>query len=240
MNGYGPPPPQAPRGDRSLQIALRVFFAALPLVSCGLLCWVTMLRLASVTGRRLHWLLCALTTVLVAGCFGVLMTDSSEDLSATRSNVSIGVLLLAAVAVLAYYLYAEIAHFTDRIAPSPGYGPPAPPVQPGYGYPAWTKAPTVPASPLAAPPPLPPHQQYESHPPHQQYESQQPRQPHPSQQPQPHSGSSFGPADPFAPPASAASTPPDTRPRAEQPRIQQVRAELDDLSDILRNQREGQ
>ncbi|RDG36869.1 hypothetical protein [Streptomyces corynorhini] len=241
MNGFGPPP-QAPDGRRPLRIALLVIFAALPLVSLGLLSWATMLRLASVTGRRLHWFLCALSALVVAGCFGVILSDPTEELTRTRSDVSIIVLLVAAVAVLGYFLYAEITYFSALGARAPGHGPATGPVQGGYGHPGWAVAPTVPVAPPFTAGPVPPYRSGPPQPPHG-VPSFGPPAPMPSPAPSTPATPSPVPMpmptpDPFAPPASAVSSPADLRQRAEQPRIQQVRAELDDLSDLLRNRRD--
>ncbi|MEW1721112.1 hypothetical protein [Streptomyces sp. NPDC093109] len=180
--GYAPPPP--PQRRHAWVVPLRVLFAALALLSCGLLAWATMLRLALVTRSRLHWTLFGVTIVIFTGSLITLGLQPTQppDAPATRAtDITMIVSLLTAVAVFCYYLYAEIDHFGAQHAPPPPH--PAPP--PGYYVP--------------------------------------PQPPQPPQQPQ-----QFGYGYP-------AQQPP---PRPSQPRIDQVRAELDDLSDILRNRRD--
>jgi hypothetical protein len=209
MHGPGYMPPQPPRDIPTSVIVLRVLFAILPVFSCGMLAWGTMLRLALVTKRALDWVLFAVVLVSFIACFGVLLSDPTENLTMTRSDVSIGIMLAVALAVVPYFLYADIKHFSSRVAqpyygPTVPYGlppqaqplPPKPPVA-GYGYP------TVPHTPQPQSRPQP---QPQSRP------QPQPRsRPQPQPQSQPHSPS-------------------------DKPRIDQVRAELDELSDYLRKE----
>ena len=122
-------------------------------------------------------------------------------------NVVIPLLLLAMVGAPTHYIVADIRHYAQLTRQFTGG--PVPPV-PGYAY-----APTVPMQPSVQPPlaqPLPP----------------QPYAPQPYQQPRP-----------IPQPASQPNpTPPSHQPHpAPHPqRIDQVRAELDELSDYLRKE----
>ncbi len=197
MHGPGYLPPQPSRDISSSEILLRVLFAILPVFSCGMLAWGTMLRLALVTRRTLDWVLFGVVLASFMACFGTIMTDPTEDLSLARSNVAIGIMLTMAVAVVAYFLYADIKHFsTRRVQPyygqTPPYGlpssAPTPPPVAGYGYPTVTPPPHQTPQHQQTPPPPAPHQ---------------------------------------APPVPSPS---------DKPRIDQVRAELDELSDYLRKE----
>jgi hypothetical protein len=199
MHGPGYPPPQQPHNNGSV-ITLRVIFSVLTVISCGFLAWAAMLRLAFVTRKKVDWLLfvaCVLIFVFSIAYLGSLPDDAS---STTGSNTTILILLLTAIAVLSYYLYAEITHFARQARLPGAYYPPTPP-QFGYGY--------------GAPP-----------------QTMTPMQPQPQAQTRP--THTPPPAQPPTPPITAPPTPTP----APAPRIDQVRAELDDLSDILRKQRE--
>lgn len=195
MHGPGYMPPQPPRDISTSVIVLRVLFAILPVFSCGMLAWGTMLRLALVTRRARDWVLFVVVLVSFMACFGTVLSDPTEGLTMTRSDVAIGIMLAVALAVVPYYLYAETKHFSSPVAQQ-YYGPTVP-----YGLPPQARplSPTPPVAgygyPTVSPQPQP--------------------QPQPQSRPQPQS-----------PPA--------------QPRIDQVRAELDELSDYLRKERGGE
>jgi hypothetical protein len=196
-HGYAPTPPPGP--DQGGQVTLRVIFVVVAVMSCGVLAWASLLRLASVTRRPRDWFLFALAVVHIIATLYIIGTDPGKDEFTTwRGDVGMSMLLGGLVAIVAYYLYADIRHFSRRRPiPSPyaqttAYSP----QQTSYGYPP---AP-VPQPYTPAPPPVqqqPPVQQPPVH----------PQQPQPA--PEPHRP---GPA-----------------------RIDQVRAELDELSDYLRN-----
>ena len=202
MHGPGYMPPQSPRDIPTSVIVLRVLFAILPVFSCGMLAWGTMLRLALVTRRALDWVLFAVVLVSFMACFGTLLSDPTENLTMTRSDVSIGIMLAVALAVVPYFLYADIKHFASRVV-QPYYGPTVP-----YGLPPQ-------AQPL---PPKPPVAGYG-------YPTVPPRpQPQPQPQPQSQSQSEAAQPQPHSP--------------SDKPRIDQVRAELDELSDYLRKEQD--
>ncbi|WP_327729365.1 hypothetical protein OG250_25895 [Streptomyces sp. NBC_00487] len=197
-HGYAPTPPPGP--DQGGQVTLRVIFVVVAVMSCGLLAWACLLRLASVTRRTLDWWLFALAVVHIVATLYIIGTDPGEEEFTTwRGDVGMSMLFGGLIAIVAYYLAADIRHSSrSRTAPpSPyaqttGYAQ-----QTGYSYPPvqvpqpYTPAPPLPQPPVQHQPPQPP----------------QHAQPQPGPEPQ-----RPGPA-----------------------RIDQVRAELDELSDYLRN-----
>ncbi|KUJ66735.1 hypothetical protein ACZ90_33955 [Streptomyces albus subsp. albus] len=218
--GFAPPQHHHPR-SRAVVVLLRVIFALLPLLSIGFLSWVSMLRLAIMRRRRQDWALFWAELLLVVGCL-VTLEDHFEK--SWISDAGMATLLVAAAGVTVYFLVVDIRHHRTGPAgalPSPAlphgavpgpYGPYAPP-QPGpathgYGYPPPHPHPAAPH--FAQPPQLAPPQ-------------------HPTQPvlPQP---------APYDPPAPA----PAPAPQQSQPpqRINQVRAELDELSDLLRREQD--
>ncbi|WP_435598338.1 hypothetical protein [Streptomyces anulatus] len=196
MHGYGPTPQQqtTSRPSPATLTTVRVILVTVTVLSCGLLGWVAMLRLAIVTRRPRDWVLLAVVMVLNAALFAFIVNtpDDPDDMS----DASVLLMLLWIVALLAgvitYYLYVEIRHYSSLRS----LGAPPP----------YTAA--------AHPAPLP----YQQHPPQQHH-----------QQPQP---------NPYT-----VQTPPPTPTPAPQ-RLDQVRAELDELSDYLRKEnkenREGE
>ncbi|WP_228978687.1 hypothetical protein [Streptomyces sp. DH12] len=219
MYGPGPVPPQRPTTARV--VVPRVLFAVLPLLSLGFLTGATTLRLAVVTRRTRDWWLFGVSVVAPITC----MAFMPEDIETTLANVLVGGILLNAALFTAYFLYADIRHHDPRRAGLPGRSPygttyPQAGPGPGYGHPQPQPQPQphpqpyggIPgaAAPLAAPPAHPHHQP--------QAPAQRAPQPQPPAQPQP------------------AQPQPYPQPQAAPPRIQQVRAELDELSDLLRRE----
>ncbi|MET7615840.1 hypothetical protein [Streptomyces sp. NPDC005408] len=181
MHGHGFGPAQPDRPTTGTLVTLRMVFAVLTVLSCGLLAWIPMLRLAIVTRRALHWGLFCAVLVLNIGFVvyvGVAVPDDeNQELSDATAITMLLWILGTVVGALTYYLYAEIRHYEQLAAPS--MTPPSGPVA-GYGY--------------GYPPPVQAHQQ-----------------PTPVPQPQP-------------------------QPQPARPRIDQVRAELDELSNLLRKE----
>ncbi|MFJ1787914.1 hypothetical protein ACIOML_26865 [Streptomyces anulatus] len=195
MHGYGPTPQQQTTSlpSPATLTTVRVILVTVTVLSCGLLGWVAMLRLAIVTRRPRDWVLLVVVMVLNAGLFAFIVgtPDDPDDMS----DASVLLMLLWIVALLAgvitYYLYVEIRHYSSLRS----LGSPAP-----YTAPAHSA-------------PLP----YQQHPAQQQHHQQH-------QQPNPYT----------------VQTPPPTPTPAPQ-RLDQVRAELDELSDYLRKEsREGE
>ncbi|QYX79540.1 hypothetical protein [Streptomyces akebiae] len=198
-HGYAPTPPPGP--DQGGQVTLRVIFVVVAVMSCGLLAWACLLRLASVTRRPRDWWLFALAIIHIIVTLYIIGTDPGEEEFTTwRGDVGMSLLLGGLAAIVAYYLYADIRHSSrSRTAPpSPyaqttaysgqtGYNP----QQSGYSYPpVQVPQPYTPTPPVPQPPAG--------------------QQPPPQHQPAP---------DPQRPGPA---------------RIDQVRAELDELSDYLR------
>ncbi|MEV7657575.1 hypothetical protein AB0O39_25825 [Streptomyces anulatus] len=203
MHGYGPTPQQQATSlpSPAALTTVRVILVTVTVLSCGLLGWVAMLRLAIVTRRPRDWVLLVVVMAVNAALFAFIVgtPDDPDDMS----DASVLLMLLWIVALLAgvitYYLYAEIRHYSSlRSLGSP----------PPYTAPAHLSS-------------LP----YQRHP-AQQQQQQQYQQQQQQQQPQP---------NPYT-----VRTPPPTPTPAPQ-RLDQVRAELDELSDYLRKEnREGE
>ncbi|MFB6618582.1 hypothetical protein ACIGFK_27450 [Streptomyces sp. NPDC085524] len=193
MHGPGLTPPQSgQQSGNGLQVSLRVLFVALTLLSCGFLAWAAMLKVAIVTRAPRNWILFVGTVVINIVCIAFVGSDDSPDgETGPSTNIAMITSLTTAIAVIAYFLYEDIRHYSAAgTPPAQGwYGQQSPavtypaatyPQQPGYGYPPQ------------APTPVPGQLQV-----------------------------------PGVPPQA-----PDV------PRIGQVRAELDELSELLRKQQD--
>ncbi|MEO3976259.1 hypothetical protein [Streptomyces sp. CAU 1734] len=242
--GYAPPPPGPTPPSAGLVIALRVVFVVLAVFSCGFLAWGTMVRTALLTRRTRDWVLTAVTFALAVGVFvgiGVWSSDPDAPMDALDA-VLFSVLAAMVIGVPVHFLVIDIRHhqqLADRVHGRPPAGPPSPytttaPVfgpphgatpPPGYGYPpAQPHAQPGHATPPPGfgPPPVPHH----SGPP------PVPRHSGPVPAPR-HSTPGPVPPPPPAPPHRQQPAPP---PSPDKPRIDQVRAELDELSDYLRKE----
>ncbi|MFE4454287.1 hypothetical protein [Streptomyces sp. NPDC056796] len=216
MHGYGYPPEQQPtrRPSSSTLVTLRVVFVALALLSCGFLAWAAMLRLAIVTRKRRDWWMFGLVLALNTGLIMYLGSLPEEDdvLTDGQAIVMLTWMLVTFVGTVTYYLYTEIRHF------GPYGGPPANPYAAPFAGPYGGNpgAPTFPSGGYAsrATVPDPPVAGTPAY----GYPSA------PGQGPGPRQG-------PTPPPAAP-------RPPAPQ-RLDQVRAELDELSDYLRKEGDG-
>ncbi|MER7884268.1 hypothetical protein ABTY35_15780 [Streptomyces fimicarius] len=193
MHGYGltPQQPTTPRPSQATLTAVRVILVVVTVLSCGLLGWAAMLRLAIVTRRPRDWILLVVVALLNGGLFVFIMAtpDDPDDMSDAAALVMLLWLVGVLAGVITYYLYAEIRHY-NSLGSTP------------------TSTPSLP-SPYAATAPVHPAPL-----PYQQQHLVQPR-------PQP---------NPYTVP-----TPPPTPTPAPQ-RLDQVRAELDELSDYLRQE----
>ncbi|MEU2677048.1 hypothetical protein ABZ638_09160 [Streptomyces sp. NPDC007107] len=212
MHGYGYPPEQQPkrRPSSSSLVVLRVVFVALALLSCTFLTWAPMLRLAIVTRKQRDWWLFGLVLALNVGLIVYLGALPVEDdvMTDGQAIVMLSWMLVVFVGAVTYYLYTEIRHFAAH-HPLPG-GPQAGPYANPYsaGAPGASSFPSAGlASRQTAPAPPAPAGGY-------------PPAPHRSPVP--------------AQPTPAPSAP--TTPSAAPQRIDQVRAELDELSDYLRKE----
>ncbi|MFJ2638985.1 hypothetical protein [Streptomyces sp. NPDC087511] len=210
--GHPPTPPRRVP-SRAWIVSMRVLFLVLSVGSVGILLWSPLLRLAIVRRRASDWWLTGAGFVFVCVLIPVLGRDGNDEPTGI-DNVLIPLLLVTMLGSIAYYLVGDVRHY-DRLTkqhPMGGYS--AVPPAPGYGY-GYPYAPTVPTRmPSAAPMPAPIPAQA---PAPLVRPAQQPQQPQPSpwQQQQPH---------------------PQPHPTPHPHRIDQVRAELDELSDYLREE----
>ncbi|MFG2293690.1 hypothetical protein [Streptomyces sp. NPDC048603] len=206
MHGPGYPPQQARPGNGFL-VTMRVLFALLPVLSCGLLAFGTLIRLAVVTRRPRDWALCVADGALIVVCLALVGEDPTEDASTWMGNTGMITMLTTAVVVVVYFLYSDIKHWENVPAAPAGWYPPTPPVTPQYGYP-----------PVADRTPPTAHTTPSAH-----------------TTPTAHIPPSAHTTVPMQPPAPQPHQPPAQQPH-QPPRIGQVRAELDELSELLRRQ----
>ncbi|MEW2620637.1 hypothetical protein [Streptomyces sp. NPDC048106] len=204
-HGYGPPAQSPPHP--AVLVLLRVLFVVAGFASIGFLAWVMQLRLATVTRRSLDWGLFVAALALDILSVVLVGSDPTDDVETVRGNVGMCLLLATLVAETVYYLVVEIRHYARRrqeFAARRGIPVPA------YGYPG-------PAAPYAAPavPGVPSAPVISG--------VSAPSAPATPPPPVPHTHVPGPP--PVAPP-------PPHRPAPA--RIDQVRAELDELSDYLR------
>ncbi|AYN40933.1 hypothetical protein D9753_20925 [Streptomyces dangxiongensis] len=218
-HGYGQPVKQPPH--TAWLVLLRVLFVALGFLTIGFLAWAMLLRLAAVTRRPLDWGLFVAALAADILSTALLAAEPGDDIHTAGGYTGILLLLGTLVATTAYYLAADIRHFMVR---QQAYGARqqayrAPQQAPAYGYPAaatpYTAA-TIPTLPTAATPTAP------TRPAHTPTGPAHPTAPH----------THTPPPVPHTPvPPSLAPAPPQ---RPAPARIDQVRAELDELSDYLR------
>lgn len=107
-------------------ITVRVVFSVLVVLTLGLLAWTAMLRLAIVRRTRRDWLLFWGQLTVNIGCLSMLHTHFKDT---WVSNAGMAVLLVQGLAVVVYYLVADI-HFHQRRLPAPPPYPPAAPLPP--------------------------------------------------------------------------------------------------------------
>ncbi|MDJ0460456.1 hypothetical protein [Streptomyces sp. H27-C3] len=208
MHGSGAAPPA--RNDGAV-IGLRVLFTLCGALSCGLLSCVPLFRIAILRGRGLDWVLAWGSLPLSFAALGVVGSLPEKD---PRTDVAVVFVLLLGMASAAYFLVFDIRHHKRARAlgaPDP-YGPYSNTV-PQYGsYPNQM-----------------PNQVRNSAP------NQLPNQtPNPGPPPNPYANTP-APGPSYGYPATP---PPQQQPQQQRPqqpqRLDQVRAELDELSDYLR------
>ncbi|MCF3965228.1 hypothetical protein [Streptomyces fuscigenes] len=230
MYGAVPPPPARTRAAGAGVVLVRVLLTAGPILTIGLLAFAPLLRIAALRRRWWEWTLAAASFVVAIVLFAVVGTLPEDALG---TNLSMSGLLLLAVASAVWFLVFDIRRHTRLRAGLPpayapaGYGPaaalPGAAPAPGYGYPPYASAPTVP---MAPPPGVVPYVPPQPSPWAVPAAPPAPAPPAPGQ-----SARGFGPAVPATPPPAGPRQAP-AAPRT--PRIDQVRAELDELSDLLR------
>ncbi|MFE6491281.1 hypothetical protein [Streptomyces sp. NPDC057748] len=231
--GHPPTPPRRVP-SRAWIVSMRVLFGVLSVGSLGILLWAPLLRLAIVRRRAYDWWLTGAGFVFVCVLLPVLGRDGSDEPTGIDYAL-IPLLLVVMLGSLAYYLVGDIRHYERLTGQQPmtgyGYGHGQ---GYGYGY-GYQQAPTVPMGrstpapapmpmPAAAPTPVPspplPVQQPPAAP-------QLPPQPQPQLPPQP---------QPQPSPRPQPNPAPQPQPQPGSQRIDQVRAELDELSDYLRKE----
>ncbi|MER8030890.1 hypothetical protein ABTZ78_18240 [Streptomyces bauhiniae] len=198
---------QPPARSAGTGVLLRVVLAACALLSCGLFACVPLFRVAYLRGRGSDWLLAWAGLALGVGGFAVVGSLPESD---PMSDVALALILMLAIAAAVHFLIVDMRLQTPQGAVPTGYAPPSARTVPSaYGYP--NSAAPYPADRTPAPPAYIPN-------------AQPPPTPAPPA-PAPHT------------PATGAIPPqPSTPPRPAPARIDQVRAELDELSDYLRRQ----
>lgn len=225
--GPGPVTPQPKPADPTTAVVLRVILTIVPVVTLGFLAWVSMLYLAVLRKRSVDWLLLAVVAgmgVIAAVCFGL-----SQDEDDWQSNTGGTLILICMFGGAAYFLVADIVRYraARRAWPAASGYPQPNPYATGFGA----------GGPMAGPMAGPPRQGY---PVRQQYPGPAaPTTPIPSVPNTP-----VNRPAPTPPPSRPATPPPVNRPATggpatppPAPRIDQVRAELDELSDFLRKER---
>ncbi|MEU6843784.1 hypothetical protein ABZ930_18090 [Streptomyces sp. NPDC046716] len=227
MHGHGYAPPPRPPSSGG-QAGLRVLFVAIAVLSCGFLAFVPALRLAVTTRRKTDWSVFAGVAAVQFICWvGVISDPGADEFTTWWGNAAMGLMFVNLIVSVSYYLVCDIRFVRTHplpMGPAP-YGMQPPPV---YGYPQ------------PQPQPQPQHQ------PHQpQHQPHQPHQPQPQQYSQPPAAppmhgmtTQTGGATPTPMPNPAPAPQPNGQGQPPQ-RIDQVRAELDELSDYLRKQDGG-
>ncbi|MFD5188836.1 hypothetical protein ACFWMU_11940 [Streptomyces sp. NPDC058357] len=206
--GHPPTPPRRVP-SRAWIVSMRVLFVVLSVGSVGILLWSPLLRLAIVRRRASDWWLTGAGFVFVCVLIPILGRDGNDEPTGI-DNVLIPLLLVTMLGSIAYYLVGDVRHYERLTKQHPMGGYSVVPPVPGYGY-GYPYVPTVPTRmPSAAPMPAPLPAPAPAPPVRPAQQPQQP-QPSPQQQQQPH-------------------------PQPHPHRIDQVRAELDELSDYLRKE----
>ncbi|TWV36721.1 hypothetical protein FRZ03_25490 [Streptomyces misionensis] len=206
MQGHGYGPPAQRPPHPAVLIPLRVLFVALGLLSLGFLAWVMQLRLAAVTRRPLDWALFVAVLLLDGLSLVLVGSDPGDDITTARGYAGLYLLLGTLAGVTVYYLVAEIRHYARRNQAFRARQGIPAQGMPAQGAPAY-------GYPGPAAPYIPPTA---------------PAAP----------AAPVVPGAPAAPPMSP-HTPVPGPPLPHRPapaRIDQVRAELDELSDYLRKQ----
>ncbi|MGW6545709.1 hypothetical protein ACWGBH_23085 [Streptomyces massasporeus] len=201
---YGHGAAPPPRSAATV-ISLRVLFAAAGFLTCGVLACVPLFRVAVLRGRVLDWVLAWVSLPLAIACFVVIGTLPEGDF---RTDIALALILLLGAASAIHFLVVDIGHHGEQRRFAGYASPHAPTVaQTPYGYPHQPP----PYAPTSTPVPQPPG-------------------PHtPVPQPPGHT-----PAPHDTPPVAGPLQPSPPTQRPAPARIDQVRAELDELSDYLR------
>ncbi|MFB7918634.1 hypothetical protein [Streptomyces sp. NPDC056061] len=217
---HPPTPPRRVPG-RAWIVSMRVLFTVLSVGSLGLLLWSPLLRLAIVRRRALDWWLAGAGFAFVCVLLPILGRDGDDE-PTTLDGVLITLLLFTMAGSLAYYFVGDVRHHGRLAPPHLVVGHPSWHAGHGYATTLPMPAPTFGPAPMPQPPPYGPVRTGGGpavRPPAVPPSGQEPR---PEQWPQPRAQS------PSQPPQSQRPSPPQ--------RIEQVRAELDELSVYLRKE----
>ncbi|MFF5726650.1 hypothetical protein [[Kitasatospora] papulosa] len=211
MHGYGYPPEQQPtrRPSSATLVTLRVVFVALALLSCGFLAWAAMLRLAVVTRKQRDWWLFGLVLALNIGLLVYLGMLPEEDEVLTDGQAVITLSWTLVVFVGTVTYYL----YTEIRHFGPYGGTRGAPYAGLHTGPYGGGYPAAPAFPAGGYVP-------------RRTVPDPPVTPAYGYPPVPHQGPTPTP-------------PPDSSRAASPQRLDQVRAELDELSDYLRKEGDG-
>jgi hypothetical protein len=226
--GTAPPPPPASQAEN---IGLRVLFTVLPLITLGFGAWGSMLRLAMLLKRTHDWVLLAVSAGLVPIMI-VLFANSTDD-NDWQINSGAACVLFCMFATPVYFLVVDIRR-TGAVArrylayqqQMQQQGRQDPRSTNPYSYRSDTGPSAAPGpvqGPISGRPGIPARPPYGYGP--------AARTPGPAPTPTP------SPATPAPMPGPNSAAPP--APPAPGPRMDQVRAELDELSNLLRKEEEG-
>ncbi|WP_093800518.1 hypothetical protein [Streptomyces sp. Wb2n-11] len=214
MHGSGSTPPVRSEG---VVITLRVLFTACAVISCGMLSCVPLFRVAILRGRPVDWVAAWLSLPAAIAAFAVVGEMPERHVS---TDIAMSCVLLLGAASAVYFLVFDIRHQARLAATGPGaalprvpYGPYTPHVPHVPQHSGAARTPQPPYVPQAAPP---------------QYGYPNPYASTPVVNPAP------APV-PASAPVPAPSPAPVPQPQQTPHRMDQVRAELDELSDLLRN-----
>ncbi|MFC5722125.1 hypothetical protein ACFP1Z_18325 [Streptomyces gamaensis] len=216
-------PPRLPPG-RAKAITIRVLLCVAAWCSAGVCAWAPLLRLAIVRRRQRDW---AVFVVVLVVCLCCLVTIEERFAGTVINKVGGYTLLALLLTVVPYSLWNEIQHYRDLDRDA------ARAWQEFQQHRAREAAPAAPAA-VPAPPPVPPagpfgHPQGPGHraapQPQPLAQRQMPYVPPPQPAPRP---------DPFAETAHGPWHAAPQRPASQ--RIDEVRAELDELSALLRKE----
>ncbi|MBT3164967.1 hypothetical protein HTV80_17890 [Streptomyces sp. Vc74B-19] len=189
-------------------ITQRVLYTAAGVLCCGLLACVPLFRVAVLRGRVYDWIAAWVSIPLSIACMAVVGSLPEED---WRTDAALAAVMILGACAGAYYLTVDIRLPRQRNLYA-GAVPPSPHATtmhaPGVhgAYGFPQQATPYAPTPVPQPQPRPPHT---PHPPH-------------------------GPVPPVPAPVPPPQAQPPQRPAPA--RIDQVRAELDELSDYLRRQ----
>ncbi|MEU5363453.1 hypothetical protein ABZ354_08170 [Streptomyces sp. NPDC005925] len=214
MYGHGAAPPTR---SAATVITLRVLFAAAGVLTCGVFACVPLFRVALLRGRGYQWTVAWLSLPVCIACFMVIGVLPETD---RRTDVALALVLLIGAAGSAWFVTVDI-RFHNELRRAAGYGgvplSQAPTVHSAYGYPhsgspyAQTRVP-------------------------QAHLPQNQAGPTPTANPMPLTAPPAQPHGTVPPPVHPTPVPPTSGPPPGPARIDQVRAELDELSDYLRRQ----